>query len=70
MKNVLASVIVSGLLFPCALAFFHSNNLLRNFLPGLRFVDMGGLYLIGFVSGILAALLLLRGAGLRRGGGN
>jgi len=69
MKNMLAPVIVSGLLFPGALAFFHAHNMLRGFLPGLRFLDMGGLYLIGFASGILATLLMLRAAKLRHSGG-
>lgn len=66
MKSIFASVIISGLLFPGALAFFHAHNMLRGFLPGLPLLDMGGLYLIGFASGIFATLLMLRARKLRR----
>jgi ABC-type multidrug transport system permease subunit len=60
MKNVLAAVIISGLLFPGALVFCQSHNMLKDFLPDLRFIDMSALYLIGFASGIVATVLMLR----------
>jgi hypothetical protein len=53
------STFMIGIFIPMLFAFFYAETLITEFFPGLTYLDLAAFYLIGMISGLFVALLLV-----------